>query len=55
VDLVWKDGFRHGSQNKVATKTAYIPHVRVPKFLQGDQGDMQIVVEWNIFKNFSPQ
>jgi hypothetical protein len=23
--------------------------------LQGDQGDMQIVVEWNIFKNFSPQ
>jgi hypothetical protein len=25
VDLVWKDGFRHGGQNKVAFKTIYIP------------------------------
>jgi hypothetical protein len=29
LDLVWKDGFRHGSQNKVAIETAYIPHVCV--------------------------
>jgi hypothetical protein len=33
VDLVWKDGFRHGGQNKVAIETAYIPHVRVFEFL----------------------
>jgi hypothetical protein len=36
VDLVWKDGFRHGGQNKVAIETAYIPHVCVPNFLQED-------------------
>jgi hypothetical protein len=33
VDLVWKDGFRHGGQNKVAIETAYIPHVHVSEFL----------------------
>jgi hypothetical protein len=33
VDLVWKDGFRHGGQNKVAIETAYILDVRVSKFL----------------------
>jgi hypothetical protein len=26
---VWKDGFKHGGQNKVAIETAYIPHARV--------------------------
>jgi hypothetical protein len=51
VDLVWKDGFRHGGQNKVAIETAYIPHVCVSKFLQCEQGDMQTVIEWNISKN----
>jgi hypothetical protein len=29
VDLVWKDGFRHGGQNKVAIETTYIPHAHV--------------------------
>jgi hypothetical protein len=38
VDLVWKDGFRHASQTKVAIEIAYILHVRVSKFLQGEQG-----------------
>jgi hypothetical protein len=55
VDLVWKYGFRHGGQNKVTIKTAYIPHVRVFEFLQGEQRHMQIVVKWNISKNLSPQ
>jgi hypothetical protein len=55
VDLVWKDGFRHGGQNKVAIETAYIPHARVSEFLQEEQGDMQTVIEWNISKNFSLQ
>jgi hypothetical protein len=36
VDLVWKDGFRHGGQNKVAIETAYIPHACVFEFLQGE-------------------
>jgi hypothetical protein len=25
VDLVWKDGFKHGAQNEVAIEIAYIP------------------------------
>jgi hypothetical protein len=33
VDLVWKDGFRHGDQNKVAIETANIPHAHVFEFL----------------------
>ncbi len=37
VDLVWKDGFRHGGQNEVAIEIPYIPHVCVSKFLQGEQ------------------
>ncbi len=32
VDLVWKNGFRHGGQNKVAIEIAYIPHAHVSKF-----------------------
>jgi len=44
VDLVWKDGFRHEGQNKVAIETAYIPHARVSDFLQGEQKDMQTAV-----------
>jgi hypothetical protein len=36
VDLLWKYGFRHGGQNKVAIESAHIPHVCVPKFLQGE-------------------
>jgi len=55
VDLVWKDGFRHGGQNKVVIETAYISHACVFEFLQGEWGDMQIVVKWNISKNLSPQ
>jgi len=55
VDLVWKDGFRHGGQNKVAIEIAYIPHAHVFEFLQREQGDMQTTVEWNISKNLSLQ
>jgi hypothetical protein len=36
VDLVWKNGFRHGGQNKVIIETTYIPHVRVYEFLEGE-------------------
>jgi len=46
--LVWKDGLRHGGQNKMVIETAYIPHVHVFEFLQGERRDMQTLVEWNI-------
>jgi hypothetical protein len=36
VDLVWKDGFKYGDQNKVAIQTTYIPHTCVFEFLQGE-------------------
>jgi hypothetical protein len=36
VDFVWKNGFRHRVQNKVAIETAYIPHAHVFEFLQGE-------------------
>ncbi len=49
---MWKDVFRHGGQNKVVIETAYIFHVHAFEFLQGEQGGMQITVEW---KNLSPQ
>jgi len=32
VDLVWKDGFKHKSQNKVAMELAYIAYVHVFEF-----------------------
>ncbi len=32
VDLVWKNGFKHKSQNKVAMELAYIAHVHVFEF-----------------------
>jgi hypothetical protein len=40
VDLVWKYGFKHGGQNKVAIETTYIPHVHVFEFFQGEWRDM---------------
>ncbi len=52
---MWKDGFRHGGQNKVASEIAYVPHAHVFEFLQGERGDMRIVVEWNIPKKISLQ
>ncbi len=55
VDLMLKDGFKHKVQNKVAIETAYIPHVRVFEFLQGEWGDMQTSIKCNISKNLSPQ
>ncbi len=39
----------------MAIETTYIPHVRVSEFLQGEQGDMQTTIKWNISKNLSLQ
>jgi hypothetical protein len=55
ADLVWKNGFRHGGQNKVAIEVPCIPQGRVSKFLEDEQRDMQTLVEWNKHKNLAPQ
>jgi hypothetical protein len=55
LDLVLKNGFRHGGQSNVTIKIAYIPHDRVFEFLQGERRDMQIAVKCNISKNVSLQ
>ncbi len=31
---------------------AYVPYVRILKFLEGEQGDTNTPVEWNVYKNF---
>jgi len=51
---VWKNGFMHGGQNKVAIKIVCIPHARVLKFLDDEQGDMH-PIEWNKRKNLALQ
>ncbi len=53
VDYMQKDGLRHGGQNKMVIKTTYIPHACDSLFLQGEWGDMQTLVEWNIQKKLS--
>jgi len=44
----------HGGQNKVAIEIACIPHAKVLKFLEDEQGDMHHV-EWNKSKNLALQ
>jgi hypothetical protein len=44
----------HGGQNKVAIEIACIPHAKVLKFLEDEQGDMH-PVEWNKSKNLALQ
>ncbi len=34
---------------------AYVPYVRIPKFLEGKQGDMGTFMEWNVYKKISSQ
>jgi hypothetical protein len=55
VDLVWKDGFRHGNQNKLAIETAYIPHACVFYFF-ARWTKVYANYDWvNISKNLSLQ
>jgi len=46
-DLVWTFGIHHGGQNKVGIQFFYVPYVCIPKFLEGEQGDMNTPMEWN--------
>jgi hypothetical protein len=34
---------------------AYVPYACIPEFLEGEQGDMNTHVEWNVYKNFPSQ
>jgi hypothetical protein len=34
---------------------AYVPYARISKFLEGEQGDTNTPVEWNVNKNFPSQ
>jgi len=54
-DLVWRSGLCHGRQNKVTIQFAYVPYARISEFLEGEQGDMNTPVEWNVYKNFPSQ
>jgi hypothetical protein len=54
-DLVWTNGVQHGGQNKMLIEIAYVPYVRVLKFLEGEQKDMGALMEWHIHKNLSSQ
>jgi hypothetical protein len=41
--------------NKTLIEIAYIPHARVSKFLEGEWGDVETLVEWNIHMKLAPQ
>jgi hypothetical protein len=53
VDLVWKNGFMHGSHNKVKIEIAYIPCASILEFLEGEQGGTLNLVEWNKNKSLA--
>jgi hypothetical protein len=54
-DLVWMSRIHHGGQNKVNIQFAYVPYARILQFLEGEQGDMNTFVEWNVYKKFPSQ
>jgi hypothetical protein len=54
-DLVWTSKICHGGQNKVNIQFAYVPYVRISEFLEGEWGDINTLVEWNVYKNFPSQ
>ncbi len=52
MDLVRKNGFMHGGENKVVIEIVCILHARVLKFLEDEQVDMH-PIEWNKSKNLA--
>jgi len=54
-DLVWRSELCHGGQNKVTIQFAYVPYVRISKFLEDERRDMSTPVEWDVYKNFPNQ
>jgi hypothetical protein len=49
-DLVWRSEIHHGGQNKVTIKFSYVPYARISEFLEGERGDTNTPVEWNVYK-----
>jgi hypothetical protein len=39
----------------VSIEIAYIPYAHILEFLEGEHGNMNTRVEWNIHKNLPPQ
>jgi hypothetical protein len=54
-DLVWRSEIRHGRQNKVTIQFTYVPYARISEFLEGEQGDMSTLMEWNVYKKIPNQ
>jgi hypothetical protein len=54
-DLVWTSRICHGGQNKMNIQFAYVPYAPISEFLEGEQGDMNTPMEWNVYKNFPSQ
>ncbi len=55
MNLLWRKDVRHGGAHMVQVENTYVPHERVPKFLEGEHGHGELVVEWNIYKHVPPQ
>ncbi len=55
MDLVWTPRVMHGGTNKILIKIAYITHACVCEFLEGEQSDVETLVEWNMHKNLPPR
>jgi hypothetical protein len=51
-DLVWRSRIHHGEQNKVTIQFAYVPYACISEFLEGERGDTNTLVEWNVYKIF---
>ncbi len=52
---MWTFEIRHGGQNKVTIQFAYVPYAHILEFLEGERGDTNTLVEWNVYKNFPSQ
>jgi hypothetical protein len=36
-------------------QSAYVPYAHISEFLKGEWRDMNILMEWNVYKNFPSQ
>jgi hypothetical protein len=54
-NLVWRSEIRHGGQNKVTIQFAYVPYAHILEFLEGERGDTNSHVEWNVYNKIPSQ
>jgi len=45
MKLVWRKYVRHGGAHMVE-----VPHEQIPKFLEGECGHGELVMDWNMYK-----